>query len=404
MASLRGTTQDMQRSDNGVVGANSESVIGAFPTKDVSSAALTGPLVWSGQDFQGDQTYTLRLSDEEAGEVESALASFKALGLDGDEVSADNFPLPNLSRRLRASAETLHLGRGFVVIRGIHGSKYTVEDSVTIFLGVASYIADKRGLQDRKGNMLSHITDSKEWTTPAYARHGIHTKGSLFAIQPFHTDMGCDILSLQVRDSANKGGNTYLSSSWTVFNKLLDREPEVIKTLLTPNWPVQLSGRKATFYLAPVLTFHDGKLLISLDPHRLGPHPIWTNGVPALTEVQLNALKAVSDAASEVELQLKLETGDLLFFNNLALVHRRDAYTDDDKSARHMVRLWLRSQKYGWAIPDGLLPPWEAAYGEKRKHKTRHYPIVPMPEYTAPKYTTNSACFVMEDSESSDEE
>ncbi|KAM0380539.1 hypothetical protein ACHAPY_000269 [Fusarium culmorum] len=361
MASLRGTTQDMQRSDNGIVGANSESVIGAFPTKDVSSAALTGPLVWSGQDFQGDQTYILRLSDEEAGEVESALASFKALGLDGDEVSADNFPLPNLSRRLRASAETLHLGRGFVVIRGIDGFKYTVEDSVTIFLGVASYIADKRGLQDRKGNML-------------------------------------------FRDSANKGGNTYLSSSWTVFNKLLDREPEVIKTLLTPDWPVQLSGRKTTFYLAPVLTLHDGKLLISLDPHRLGPHPIWKNGVPALTEVQLNALKAVSDTASEVELQMKLETSDLLFFNNLALVHRRDAYTDDDKSARHMVRLWLRSQKYGWAIPDGLLPPWEAAYGEKRKHKTRHYPIVPMPEYTAPKYTTNSACFVMEDSESSDEE
>jgi hypothetical protein len=52
--------------------------------------------------------------------------------------------------------------------------------------------------------------------------------------------MGCDILSLQVRDSANKGGYTYLSSAWTVFNDLLDREPEVIKTLLTPNWPVQL--------------------------------------------------------------------------------------------------------------------------------------------------------------------
>ena len=82
-----------------------------------------------------------------------------ALGLDGDEVSTDNFPLPNLSRRLRASAETIHLGRGFVVIRGIDRSKYTVEDSVTIFLGVASYIADKRGLQDRKGNMLCKFPD-----------------------------------------------------------------------------------------------------------------------------------------------------------------------------------------------------------------------------------------------------
>jgi hypothetical protein len=129
-----------------------------------------------------------------------------------------------------------------------------------------------------------------------------------------------------------------------------------------------------------------------------------TNNIPELSGDQLDALQAVSDAASQVELQLKLETGDLLFFNNLALIHRRDAYTDDDTSSRHMVRLWLRSQKYGWAIPDGMLPPWEAAYGENRKIKTRHYPIVPMPEYPVQKYTTSSACFVMEDSETSDEE
>jgi hypothetical protein len=82
-----------------------------------------------------------------------------ALGLDGDKVSADNFPLPNLSRRLRASAEGLYFGRGFFIIRGIDVAKYTTEDSVTIFLGVASYIGDKRGLQDRKGNMLSTFSE-----------------------------------------------------------------------------------------------------------------------------------------------------------------------------------------------------------------------------------------------------
>lgn len=52
--------------------------------------------------------------------------------------------------------------------------------------------------------------------------------------------MGCDILSLQVRNIADKGGYTYLSSAWWVFNDLLNREPEVVKTLLAPNWPVQL--------------------------------------------------------------------------------------------------------------------------------------------------------------------
>ena len=52
--------------------------------------------------------------------------------------------------------------------------------------------------------------------------------------------MGCDIMGLQVRSSAYSGGNTYLSSAWKVFNELLHFEPEVLQTLLTPDWPVQV--------------------------------------------------------------------------------------------------------------------------------------------------------------------
>lgn len=58
--------------------------------------------------------------------------------------------------------------------------------------------------------------------------------------KPFHSDMGCDVLALQVRDSADKGGSTYLSSVWTIFNDLLTRDLEAVKTLLTPDWPVQM--------------------------------------------------------------------------------------------------------------------------------------------------------------------
>lgn len=59
-------------------------------------------------------------------------------------------------------------------------------------------------------------------------------------LKPFHTDMGCDILALQVRQSALKGGYTFLSSSWRVFNDLLLQEPEVVQTLFKCNWPVQM--------------------------------------------------------------------------------------------------------------------------------------------------------------------
>lgn len=84
MVALRGTTQDyataIKPSENdGVLGVNSE-LLRESPIKNTNSsnAALTGPLVWSGADYQGDQAYTLRLSGEEAEEVDSALASFKS--------------------------------------------------------------------------------------------------------------------------------------------------------------------------------------------------------------------------------------------------------------------------------------------------------------------------------------
>ncbi|RFU73525.1 hypothetical protein TARUN_8739 [Trichoderma arundinaceum] len=326
---------------------------------------IKGPLAWSGVDFENEDTYTLRLNEEEVEEVDAALQSFKTLGLDGDEVDQHNFPLPSLAPQLAQCARVVHEQRGFFVLRGLEGSRYSVEDSTTIYLGIASYIADKRGLQDRKGNVLSHITNSKLWKVPIEKRHGIHSNQAL----PYHNDMGCDILALQVRHSAEKGGYTYLSSVSTAFNELLSEAPSVAEALLTPDWPVQI-----------------------------GP-----TDIPSLTDSQQSALEGISKAACRTELRLNLKTGDILFFNNWALLHRRDSYTDSDESSRHMVRLWLRNSKLGWSVPDSLLPPWFAAYGENGV-RNRLYPLIPMPDYKVPKYSAGSAAFMIEDSDASDDE
>lgn len=121
------------------------------------------------------------------------------------------------------------------------------------------------------------------------------------------------------------------------------------------------------------------------------------SNIPPLTPAQRHALQEVSKSAARAELQLTLNKGDILLFNNLALLHRRDRYQDDENSSRHMVRLWLRSQKLGWAIPDGLLPPWEAAYGENRKVRARIYQLFPVADYPVQRYTTGSAAFLVED-------
>lgn len=157
------------------------------------------------------------------------------------------------------------------------------------------------------------------------------------------------------------------------------------------------SGREPNYYLAPALTIHDGKLMASMDPNRFGPHPSYgSSNVPSLTASQLLALEKISNAAYRTELRLDLKTGDILFFNNWALLHRRDAYTDSDETSRHMVRLWLRNSELGWSVPDSLLQPWFAAYGENGV-RDRLYPLVPTAEYKLPKYSAGSAAFVIED-------
>jgi len=76
------------------------------------------------------------------------------LGLTKDEISQTTFPLPGLRARLLQTAQEVHQGRGFAVLRGLDPSKYSLADNVILYAGIASYIGNKRGLQDRSGNVL----------------------------------------------------------------------------------------------------------------------------------------------------------------------------------------------------------------------------------------------------------
>ncbi|PKS11057.1 hypothetical protein jhhlp_002818 [Lomentospora prolificans] len=352
---------------------------------------IQGPLVWDGSLKNSSELFTMVISKEDHSEIDCALQTFKS-----NEVCPSNFPLPKLQKRLQRAKEEIHSGVGFFVIRGIEQSKYSAEDSVVIYLGIARYIGDRLGFQDRDGNVLCHVTDSRAWTVPKELRHGIHSNSSL----PFHNDMGCDILCLQVRQSALSGGGTYLVSGATIFNDLVQSKPDVIQTLFERKWPVQISGQKGNYILAPLMKFHDGKLMTNVDPGRLGPHQspaAKTSDVPSLTEPQKLALGALMECAKRHELSVPLNTGDILFVNNWAIMHRRDSYDDDADSSRHLVRLWLRDSQMAWAVPEDMKMAWKAAY--ERREEDGIYAIHPMPEYKAPRYTAGSAAFMIEDSD-----
>jgi len=135
--------------------------------------ALTTNLLWNASGVVDESQYTYFLTKDEILEIESALAAFKgmqcrltrhplfqalnvspALELDGDLVTQETFPLPTLQHILRILCNEVHNGKGFFVLRGLNPDQYSVEDSMVIFLGIQSYIAEQRARQDDNGNMI----------------------------------------------------------------------------------------------------------------------------------------------------------------------------------------------------------------------------------------------------------
>ncbi|KAI0859417.1 Clavaminate synthase-like protein [Xylaria cubensis] len=358
-------------------------------------SSIEGPMVWPGGSNTWLDSQILELSPTDVAEVEQAVDHFLSLGLDGSEVTRENFPLPSLGPRLQDRAADIHQGSGLCIVRGL--SSYSAEDDTIIFLGIASYIGSQRGVQTSKGAMLTHIYESDSWTVPREKRHGIHTNGSL----PFHNDMGCEILAIHIRDCAAQGGGTYVASVAAVYNVMMKANPWAIHTLTKHNWPVQVSRGTSPFVLAPLLGYQSGNLVMSADPSRIGPHPaVANNRIPDLQPSQKEALALLQQTATAQQMRLPACQGDMVFINNWGVLHARDSYQDDSTATRHLVRLWLRNEEYSWEVPKSMKTPWEASFGTRaQKIVNRQYPVAPMPEYMEPKFTNGSAAFIMEESD-----
>ncbi|KFY05172.1 hypothetical protein O988_00207, partial [Pseudogymnoascus sp. VKM F-3808] len=210
---------------------------------------------------------------------------------------------------------------------------------------------------------------------------------------PFHTEATGDILAWQTRAAASTGGKCILASAYTAYNLLAATCPEVIHTLAKPNWPFAYP----TLHYRPILYHNGTQLLINFSPSALlstPSHPRPSH-LPSLSGAQIKALSALQAVARATELHIGTQAGDLHFVNNLAIMHRRSAFSpspltkpssgeagmgmveQDEEPKRHLVRMRLRCPERGWKIPPALAPAWEEAFGEEGE---REWHLFPMPE------------------------
>lgn len=167
-----------------------------------------------------------------------AKSSLTALNLGLGYITQETFPLPKLHTTLREISKEVHLGHGFKVVRGVPVDNYSREDNVAIYAGIASHISPIRGRQDYQWDgkpadvVLAHIKDLSQEIDP----HKIGAPAYTTDKQVFHTDVG-DVIALFALGEPEEGGQSFLSSSWHVYNELAANRPDLIRTLSEP-WAV----------------------------------------------------------------------------------------------------------------------------------------------------------------------
>jgi hypothetical protein len=166
--------QHVARASNHVAASSQNGLVpSGWPTR------LHGPLAWRRDDLADVRNFVYVLSEQEQKEVASALQHFKgesfghtgsgsdsyvtALNIPVSTVTRATFPLPDLGKRLVQLQDLIYDGPGFVIVRGLKLEAYGDVDIAVIFLGVSSYIAERRGKQDRRGSMLSELKQISSW-------------------------------------------------------------------------------------------------------------------------------------------------------------------------------------------------------------------------------------------------
>ncbi|KAJ6436060.1 Glycoside hydrolase family 43 protein [Purpureocillium lavendulum] len=173
---------------------------------------LDSSTAWKATDFAEHSQFILRLKDVDIREAEKALEHFKALGLDGDLMSREAFPLPSLGPKLDGFRLNLHDGTGYE-FRGLNSQKYVAEDLAILYLGIKCYIVNRRERQNAKNKMLVHIIADDSYD--AGANYHRHSTAPITA----HDEEGDNIITCATRGNASPRERYVIASADNGYTK-----------------------------------------------------------------------------------------------------------------------------------------------------------------------------------------
>lgn len=331
-------------------------ILSRMPQTALPPGPIAGPSFWYGPDLQRRVAEWLRaFSGAEIAEIDAAVRAFQASGEPLSAVSPRNFPLPRLGVVLKEILRELLEGRGFVLLRGLPLERYTREQQAIAYLGIGSHFGTARS-QNAKGHLLGHVKDlGLDITDPKVRYYQTNRK------LEYHTD-SVDIVGLLCLKTAKAGGESFIASSMTLYNEVLERRPDLLPALFEP-FPTDRRGEipegMLPWFDMPVFHWHAGKLTCIYvrqyieSAQRLFPR------ARRLTQAQREAMDLLDELVNDpaIHLSMAFAPGDMQFLHNHQILHSRNDFENwpEPERHRHLLRLWL-APKEGRPLPEAFAP------------------------------------------------
>ena len=316
---------------------------------------VVGPSAWYGPDMAARPDEWIRpFSEAELNELDSAMRSVRARGLDIIDIDREAFLLPTLGPVFEEIRHELLHGRGFVLLRGIPVERYSVEESANVYFGLGTHL----GLplpQNAMGHVLGHIKDLGYDIRDTNVREYQTRVG-----QTFHTDYS-DVVGLLCLRAARKGGYSSIASAGTIYNEVRRRRPDLLPLLFRPyatDWRGAAPDGGDGHYDVPVFSWFADQLSTCYSRPYIDSARRFDDVAP-LTDEELEALDLLDSLAEDpaIHLDMEFRPGDIQFLHNHQAMHNRTAFEDWDEPERkrHLLRLWL-CVPGGRPLPDIYMP------------------------------------------------
>ena len=305
----------------------------------IYQSEITHPSAWTPASLGGKEGLVLQLTPDHLKAIDELLARLK--GMETTTITREDFDHPALTPFLSRVHDEVMSGHCAAIVRGVSIDRYSREDCERIFWGVGAHLGIA-GVQSSRADRIGYVRE-EPGQTRGY-------RGSRELV--LHTD-SCPILALMSLQNAAEGGLTYVASSMTIHNVIRRERPDLLEALYR-GFPYHSTEIELTPCAIPIFSNIDGLVsCMFFEGHMRKAAKSMGVELPKDLDEGLR-LFASTGMRDDVKIAFMLDPGEMVFFNNFAVLHARTEFRNTPEQKRLLARLWLSPREGRNVVPELL--------------------------------------------------